>query len=656
MFPRPIARGLAALCAVLAFTHLSFAQEEFKLKWGQIPPEDLAMTAYAADPDAAAVVLDETGSMRVEPGGQVVQTMLDIHRRVKVLQPAGLSFGDIEVGYHKAGGDAVRGLRAMVTNPDGTSSELKKKDFFKEERENGAEVLKAALPNVQVGSVIELSYTYVTEAFTLLPKWRFQEEIPVRRSLLRYRMPTGLDYIYLWRGTEHMAPTNVSNTDFAAASGAKLYKRNGYFLMENLPALSEEPYISTMDDYYAQVSFQLNSYLKSGISTPFLTTWEKVAERLLNEEGLGLQYIDKYRYNTLAKDARPSIAAADTPSEKVAAAYRFVADNVLDNGESGYFVESSLDNLYKDRRASPSGMNLMLIALLRDHDIEADPVLVSTRSHGKPYPYYPMLAQFNGLIVRAVVDGKPIFLDVGERTNRPPGLVRRNVLNGQGWLLQRTPEWIELPARVEKETVVVNCALAADGTVEGDLFARFNGFVAQRHHRQYEAEKARSTWTERMVGHFDEVEIPTFECTDKTKQQNRFETKLTFTAAPQGAGSDFMYLSPVLYGTYAENPFELEKRYFAVDMATPFLDKYVYSLAVPEGYLVEDLPESVKFNLPNDGGYFTYLIAQKGDTIKLTCIVSMKQTLWSPDEYATIRNFFNLIAEKQGEQIVLKKA
>jgi len=41
--------------------------------------------------------------------------------------------------------------------------------------------------------------------------------------------------------------------------------------------------------------------------------------------------------------------------------------------------------------------------------------------------------------------------------------------------------------------------------------------------------------------------------------------------------------------------------------------------------------------------------------ILVNMVFTINKTLFLPDEYATLRNFFDLVINKQAEQIVLKK-
>jgi hypothetical protein len=72
--------------------------------------------------------------------------------------------------------------------------------------------------------------------------------------------------------------------------------------------------------------------------------------------------------------------------------------------------------------------------------------------------------------------------------------------------------------------------------------------------------------------------------------------------------------------------------------------------------VVDELPKPliVKLN-EQDDGMFEYRISQSGDNISLRSRIRFKRSFFMPDEYETLREFFNLIVSKQAEQIVFKK-
>jgi acetoacetate decarboxylase len=116
-----------------------------------------------------------------------------------------------------------------------------------------------------------------------------------------------------------------------------------------------------------------------------------------------------------------------------------------------------------------------------------------------------------------------------------------------------------------------------------------------------------------------------------------------------------IYISPFVKPAFSENPFKAETREIPIDMGYGIDKQYILKLTIPEGYIVETLPEISKIALPNNGGFFTYACSQKGQEISIISKIKVKQVYFKPEEYPVFREFIDLIINKQGEQIVLKK-
>jgi len=126
-----------------------------------------------------------------------------------------------------------------------------------------------------------------------------------------------------------------------------------------------------------------------------------------------------------------------------------------------------------------------------------------------------------------------------------------------------------------------------------------------------------------------------------------------FTIEKQGG--DILYLSPLLSETIAKNPFESAIRTYPVEMLYARSETFTFSFIIPDGYQIEELPNSEKISLGADGGKFEYLIAQNGATIQLRTTLILTKATYQPAEYEGLREFYARILKKQNEQIILKK-
>jgi hypothetical protein len=71
--------------------------------------------------------------------------------------------------------------------------------------------------------------------------------------------------------------------------------------------------------------------------------------------------------------------------------------------------------------------------------------------------------------------------------------------------------------------------------------------------------------------------------------------------------------------------------------------------------MAEELPKEISISLPGRGGQFLYQISQIDQKINLTMVFSINKALFLPEEYQALKNFFDLVINKQAEQVVLKK-
>jgi hypothetical protein len=85
-------------------------------------------------------------------------------------------------------------------------------------------------------------------------------------------------------------------------------------------------------------------------------------------------------------------------------------------------------------------------------------------------------------------------------------------------------------------------------------------------------------------------------------------------------------------------------------------ETFVLSMEIPKGYVVDELPKQVVVKLNENGdAAFEYRIAQQDNRISLRSRLLLNKSTFQPEEYESLREFFNLIVNKHNEQIVFKK-
>ena len=85
-------------------------------------------------------------------------------------------------------------------------------------------------------------------------------------------------------------------------------------------------------------------------------------------------------------------------------------------------------------------------------------------------------------------------------------------------------------------------------------------------------------------------------------------------------------------------------------------ETYAFRMFVPEGYVVDEIPKSIRLNFDESGtSFFEYLIESKDNAVALRSRVKLNRSYYLPEEYEVLRDFFGLIVSKHNEQVVFKK-
>ena len=658
-------RSILILCLALSLAPTILFSQKDPMKFGKIPSEDLALTVYEPDTSAAAVVLGDFGEVKFQFRENDVLYAFHRHRRIKILRRSGFDQGDIVIPfYSKKRMEEVKNIKALVITPDGKETDVSKKEIFEEEVNDNWSRMRFTAPNLVEGCIIEYQYDIVSTAIFQLPEWYFQEEIPVRWSELRVEVPEWYDYTFIKQGRPFdISERNMSMESFYVPSGfgsagnmnVKVAKNR--FVMRVVPALKEESYITTMDDYYARIRFQLSSIRYPDVPIKqVMSTWPDVAKELWEEDKFGGQLKRKRNYDDAWNAAQPTLANATTPEEKCQAIYDFVLANVnLEEGQ-GLFVRKDLNDCFTKKKAKSHEINLLLIALLREAGIEANPVLVSSRDHGKILPLYPFMDQFNNVLALAVVGENQVLLDATD-PHRPMGYPSMNSLNGAGWIvMEGNPQWLDILPPSGSDTYLLTFSLDESGALDGSITMSCGGYSAVNEREQIKDSPSGEHFKKRISERFPDARVDSmnFDGSDITAKSFKAVATCRLPAMAQVSG-DFIYLAPAVMSSFGENPFKLEKRTYPVDMPYPFQERIVLNLSLPEGYVVEELPEPVKLSMPGDAGKFQFQMSQRENMLQLISSLQINRLHYEPEEYQGLRNFFGLVVEKMGEQVVLKK-
>lgn len=652
------------------------------IKFGKLEQTALEMKAYDKDTTASAVILCDYGKSYFRFNqNDGFQVYFDRHIRIKILKKSGYEWANAEIPFYRVSNteeEEVNNLKAYTYNLEGdkiVKEKLTKEAVFEEKVSENWYIKKFTMPAIKEGSVIEYSYTIKSDFIFNFREWEFQHTIPVLWSEYRATFPEYFYYKQLAQGFEpffiaenkSITETFTAKYDAQITPGMNGSRTSGgtqnftsastvyRWVTKDVPAFKNEPFITTINDYITKIEFELaRTKLPGQMEKSYTNSWETLTEALIKNENFGLQ-LSKTGF---AKDEVAAFKAKyNDPEQRMAAIYTYVGNHMKWNGSKRKYIETTLKKAYESRTGSSADINLLLTALLREAGLEAKPVILSTRDHGRIISSYTLLSKFNYVIAHVNVNGKEYLMDATDPIIRC-GVLPTRCLNGEGRLISSVnPRWIPLTSS-EKISTVFSAKLSIDksGELKGNVDVSEGGYRALSTRKSIQNEgkekyieaikKIKTSW---QIEKHDFVDLESIDKALSTKYE------VIISDHAQVAGN-LIYLKPMLTEGEKENPFKLEQRLFPVDFAAPVDETYICYFTLPEGYHVEELPKNIITDLPEKSGRFTYMAAINGNIIQVMSKIQLKKPVYSAEEYHLLKELYSQIVTKHAEQIVLKKS
>ena len=654
------------------FSSPVLAQEKVKVKFGDVSEKDFATRIYSMDSNANAVVIADIGSCQIDGNNKGWFSVVNKRfKRVHVLNKNGYDIADVSISLYSNGTDEEKldKLKAVTYNLEaGKVSETKldtRSGLFEDRLDKSWKIKKFTFPNVKEGSIIEFEYTTISDFINYPDPWQFQGDYPRLWSEFTLTIPSFFYYVFLKQGylkydvDDRKDGSTSYNITIPGGTGASEHLRvdagitNYHWGVKNVPALKEENYTSTINNHIQKIEFQLVEQKEPLEYHKYIESWPQVTSDMLESEYFG-QQLDKD--NAWLNDVTGTLVIGVTDKkEKAKRIYAYARDNFTCTDHSRRTMDQPLKNILKSRKGNVAEINLLLTAMLRHVNINADPVLLSTRSHGYAFSVYPLLNQYNYVICRAVIDDKTYYLDASE-PHLGFGRLPLRCYNGSARVVNKAADAIELNSDGVTETKITTLFIINDekGNLIGSM-QQIPGYYESNELRDRVKEKGQEQLQKDIKKAFGaEMVISNFQIDSLDKYENELGIHYNFDIKDEK--EDIIYLNPLFGEGYKENPFKSAERFYPVEMPFAMDETVNLQLEAPHGYVVDELPQSiiVKLNEQEDGT-FEYRISQSGDNISLRSRIRFRRSFFMPEEYETLREFFNLIVKKQAEQIVFKK-
>lgn len=360
--------------------------------WVLPPP---VPTEGAVRPDAPFRFIYTDQQVRIGPAGEESYSAF----RMRILKPEALQIGNVSIGWKPSSGSATVHLLRIVRDGQ-TIDVLKDQQFQVIQREGGLEQsmltgqLTAMLQtqDLRVGDELEFAFTIVDRDPTLGDHAFGLAQLPLQGmpGAFRYRLTWPETDKLAWRATRDLPQAVPATAKGQTGIAYELRDPGGVIVNDGAPLRYNFRRLIEFSDF---------------------ASWSDVSRRVvpLFDEAATLS-----PNSPLRAEAAKIAAASTDPVQRAQAALRLVQDQIryvyvgLDGGN---YRPASADETWRRRFGDCKGKTVVLLALLRELKIDAEPVLVNLTGDDGSDVRLPSPSIFNHVLIRAKIGNARYWLD-----------------------------------------------------------------------------------------------------------------------------------------------------------------------------------------------------------------------------------------------------
>lgn len=618
----------------------------------------LSKSVYVIDSNANAIVLSRIGETRLTMTQKGFSLNTKIHTVTHILNEKGYdeANGEISLFVTKGADEGVYSFKGVTYNLENdkiTETKIGKSELIKTKLDDNRILMKFTMPNVRKGSVIEYAYEVNSDFISMPDAWYFQSTTaPTLWSEYLFAIPQFLYYHISSRG---YIPLDIVESDKRSENFGMLgivdvdYKR---WVAKDVPELKTEPYTKSVKNHLSRLDFQLNSFQYPLEFKSFRNTWQEIAKDLLESEYFGRNL--NTNNNWLKDEVKNIVGNESDPMKKAQKLYAFIRDDFKTIGSYGIYMRENLKSIFKSKQGTVCELNLLLTAMLRYVDLDAEPVLLSTTANGYAMEFLPLITSMNYVVSKVKIGGKDYLLDASER-RMGFGKLPEYCYNGYSMVVNKEATALDLSSDSLKERrTVLNFFSNSEGGYNG-MATHIEGYYKSFNIRNDIQSKGEEQYFRDIKKRYSENVIAS---SFKIDSLNRYDDplKVSYHLKLNINDENVLYVNPYFGENYSKNPFASLKRNYPVEF--PFVQEeiIVTTMEIPKGYAVDELPKSMRVKLDDQGDtYFEYRISKDEKMVAFTSKLKIGKTFFLPNEYENLRQFFTLVVDKQAEQIVFKK-
>ena len=649
-------RSVAVLCAFLTFCEVAKASKDSVPDWVKAAMEK-PLPKYSAE-TAAVVLMDDT---TLTVGGDGKST--EHHRYVvKILRPTGRGEGMVEVPYdadHK-----IRSLKVWSVGPDGHEYKVKDEEIAdlgypgQGNLYSDMRLKVAKAPGRDPGGVVAYELEQQNAPYSHEADWFFQDNLPRVEESYTLEVPAGYTYGVVW-------------AHHAAVPARDLEKGRTRWELNDTPAIDLErvPLQPSMEGLAGRMVLH---YAPPGESVTEAGSWRGVGEwyEKLSEER-------KASNPEIAAKATELVAGKTDFYDKAEAITEFVQKEiryfVIEKGIGGLQPHPAAE-IFHNRYGDCKDKATLLAAMLSSVGLHSDIVLVHT-NRGFVDPEAPsslgnhaigaieIPKGYENAKLRSVVlakSGKRYLIVDPTWEKTPFGQLESNLQGGYGVLVEGSQsEILALPVLSPTLNTVSRSAymqLGADGSLKGSIVEKRFGDLSERRRMLY-AEgdvKQQKTEMDRILGRdFGSFEVTDMKVENAAALNKDLTTSYKLSAQRYGRTmGPLLMVRPRVMGS-AGMATDRKERKVPIDLSETMTAKDDFTIDLPEGYAVDEMPEPVKLDM--DFASYESSSQLTGNSLHYTSTYTVRQVTLPANRYADVQKMASVIEADEQSNAVFKK-
>ena len=639
-------------CCIFFNSYSQFSNYSF----GDVTKEELQMKECLIEPAAPAMLLGEKCEIVLD--FQAPFHSVKITRRIKVLTNEGLSYGNFEHEFLSRLSE-IAFFRASVFNLEGdkiVEEKVKSNDAIINQIDKYNSKYIVVLPNVKVGSVIDIYYWQKNNNMIPIQPWYFQSEIPCGWSEYNTRIQKKASYSFYFTDYLPFAINSIKTrlSDPEKKSGYIINK----FAVENAPSVHlNEKFVLRPQDQISKVEPVYSSYNQNSIwgNSQGPLTWSVINENLLNSKNLG-KVLNKGRF--LRSPLEKLLANSTTFDDSLRMVYEFIRQSLKCNGYRSIY-SGNIQKVFEEKSGNTGDINLLLIAALREAGFDSHPLLIATNEDPPPSKEDPRRNGVNFLVAAVFRDTSYYLLDASQR-ELPFNSLSLRCLNGEGFLVTEHlhRQWLPLLRNESFKTkTIVSYAWNPDET--DTVFVEKSSYsLSANQLRNMLMETSEEEYVKYRKQYYKNYDISTPRYSGLKETNEPFVENFSFTPnLVESIPGKSYFLPSFPIDAYKENPFNGATRDFRIDFQAPNLQNHEVTIKIPIGYSVVSLPESVSLrSLGNDLNFsFSASVTAERREVIIHSEILIRRESFAKEEYNDIRQFFAEIVKTQKTLIELKR-